>query len=106
MRQAKLLRSIVLYPLFLLVSVTILFPIIWMIYSSLKSSNDIFADVFALPKSFFPGNYVTVFTTGGMDVYFKNSLIVSIASVAGLLVFASLAAYAFSTFDFRFKTPL
>ena len=95
-----------LYPIFLLVAASILYPLIWMIYSSFKSDTDIFANVFALPKTFFTGNYVTVFTTGGMGTFFRNSLLVSVVSVAGLLVFCSLGAYAFANLNFKGKTPL
>jgi len=101
MRRTRLVKMGVLYPIFLLVTATILFPLVWMIYSSLKSDTDIFANVFALPKSLYFDNYKTVFTTGGMGIYFKNSLFVSTVSVAGLLVFSSMAAYAFATFNFR-----
>jgi ABC-type glycerol-3-phosphate transport system permease component len=106
MRRARIIRMVVLYPIFIFVTATILYPLIWMIYSSLKSDSDIFANVFALPSSLYFDNYKTVFTTGGMGIYFKNSLIVSIVSVAGLLVLASMAAYAFATFHFRGSTVL
>ena len=106
MRQRELLKRLVLYPIFILISLTILYPLAWMIYSSFKSNTDIFADVFALPWALYLKNYLTVFTTGGMDVYFKNSLLVSGISVAGLLLFSSLGAYAFATFEFRGKTAL
>lgn len=106
MRRAHYLKILLLYPLFVLVSVTILFPLAWMIYSSLKSDTDIFANVFALPRTLFLGNYATVFTTGGMAVYFKNSLIVAGISVAGLLFFCALGAYAFANLEFRGKTAL
>jgi len=101
MRRTRILKMIVLYPIFLLVTASILFPLVWMIYSSLKADADIFANVFALPKTLYFGNYLTVFTTGGMDIFFKNSLFISIVSVAGLLLFTSMAAYAFSMFEFR-----
>jgi ABC-type glycerol-3-phosphate transport system permease component len=106
MRRTRIIQAVILYPIFTLVALTILFPIFWMIYSSLKSSSDIFAAVFALPSQLFGGNYQTVFTSGGMGIYFKNSLIVTISSVAGLLLFTSLSAYAFATFNFRGKTAL
>lgn len=106
MRQRELIKRFILYPIFILISLTILYPLAWMIYSSLKSNTDIFADVFALPRTLYLKNYQTVFTTGGMDVYFKNSLLVSGISVAGLLLFSSLGAYAFATFEFRGKTAL
>jgi len=105
-RQRELLKRLILYPIFILISLTILYPLAWMIYSSFKSNTDIFADVFALPRSLYFKNYLTVFTTGGMDIYFKNSLLVTSVSVAGLLLFSSLGAYAFATFEFRGKTAL
>jgi ABC-type glycerol-3-phosphate transport system permease component len=106
MRQNNAIKGVVLYPIFLLLAALILYPIVWMIYSSFKANPDIFANVFALPSTLFLENYVTVFTKGAMGVYFRNSLLVSIVSVAGLLVFSSLAAYAFATFRFRGSTPL
>lgn len=101
MRQARFVRMVIFYPIFTLLALTILFPLFWMIYSSLKSDTDIFANVFALPTTIYLENYKTVFTTGGMDIYFKNSLIVSVVSVAGILVFASMAAYALAMFRLR-----
>ncbi len=106
MRRTNAVKMVVLYPIFLLLAAVILYPLVWMIYSSFKGNADIFADVFALPSGLFVDNYVTVFTEGEMDRYFRNSLVVSVLSVAGLLVFSSLAAYAFASFEFRGKTPL
>jgi ABC-type glycerol-3-phosphate transport system permease component len=106
MRQSNAIKGGVLYPIYLLLAALILYPIVWMIYSSFKANPDIFANVFALPSTLYLENYVTVFTKGAMGVYFRNSLLVSTVSVAGLLVFSSLAAYAFATFRFRGSTPL
>jgi ABC-type glycerol-3-phosphate transport system permease component len=41
-----------------------------------------------------------------MGVFFKNSLFVSIISVAGLMVLCAMGAYAFATFEFKGKTFL
>ena len=106
MRRNTSLKGIILYPLFLLLAAVILYPLVWMIYSSFKSNTDIFANVFALPSQLYLGNYITVFTEGAMGLYFRNSLLIAVVSVAGLLVLSSLAAYAFATFRFRGSTPL
>jgi ABC-type glycerol-3-phosphate transport system permease component len=106
MRQSNAIKGGVLYPIYLLLAALILYPIVWMIYSSFKANPDIFANVFALPSTLYLENYVTVFTKGAMGVSFRNSLLVSTVSVAGLLVFSSLAAYAFATLRFRGSTPL
>ena len=106
MRRNSTFKGLILYPLFLLLAAIILYPLVWMIYSSFKSNTDIFANVFALPNQLYLGNYVTVFTEGAMGLYFRNSLLIAVVSVAGLLVLSSLAAYAFATFRFRGSTPL
>lgn len=106
MQRSNTIKGLVLYPVFLLLAAAILYPLVWMIYSSFKDNPAIFANVFALPSSLYLGNYVTVFTEGMMGLYFRNSLLISVVSVAGLLVFSSLAAYAFATFRFRGSTPL
>ena len=100
------IKMLALYPIFLLIAAVILYPLVWMIYSSFKPNADIFADVFGLPTNFYPGNYITVFTKGAMGTYFRNSLFISGLSVIGLIAFSSLAAYAFATFRFRGSTAL
>ncbi|HJW91492.1 MAG TPA: carbohydrate ABC transporter permease [Anaerolineales bacterium] len=106
MHRSKRLQMILFYPVYLLVTFTILYPLAWMIYSSLKSDTDIFANVFALPKILYLENYITVFVKGGMDVFFRNSLFISITSVTGLLIICSMAAYAFANMHFKGKTAL
>jgi multiple sugar transport system permease protein len=101
MRRTNGAKMLVLYPIYLLLAILILYPLVWMFYSSFKGNADIFANVFALPTEFFLGNYITVFTEGAMGIYFRNSLFISVASVIGLVAFSSLAAYAFATFRFR-----
>ena len=106
MRRNTPVKMLVLYPIFLILTALILYPLVWMAYSSFKGNADIFANVFALPSELFLGNYITVFTKGAMGLYFRNSLLISIVSVIGLIAFSSLAAYAFATFRFKGGTPL
>ncbi|MDQ2653175.1 MAG: carbohydrate ABC transporter permease [Chloroflexota bacterium] len=106
MRRPNVIKGLILYPLLLVLAAVILYPLVWMLYSSFKSNTDIFANVFALPSQLYLGNYITVFTEGAMGLYFRNSLIIAVISVAGLLVISSLAAYAFATFRFRGSTAL
>jgi len=106
MRRGTAIKMAIFYPFFLLISAVILYPLVWMVYSSFKSNDNIFSDVFALPQALYLGNYQTVFSEGAMGTYFKNSLLISVTSVAGLLAFSALAAYAFATFEFRAKNVL
>ncbi len=75
MQRPNTTKGLILYPIFLLISALILYPLVWMTYSSFKGNADIFANVFALPRELYLGNYVTVFTKGAMGLYFRNSLL-------------------------------
>ena len=81
-----------------------LFPIYWLITSSLKKSSD----VIKMPPDWFPtsinfSNYVDVFSNQPALKWTFNSIIVATVSTIGLVVVSSMAAYAFSKLDFKFK---
>src|SRR5947209_6042285 len=85
LRPADLGRGVVLYPVFTAVAVVILFPVVWMVYSSFKSNAEIFDDVFALPRRLRLDNYAQVVTNAGLGGWFANSVLVTVVSVLGLL---------------------
>jgi ABC-type glycerol-3-phosphate transport system permease component len=106
LRISTVAKAVLLYPIFIALSVIILFPLVWMFYSSFKSNADIFADVFALPKGLYLENYKDVFQLAGLGSFFKSSVIVSVVSVLGLLALSTTAAYAFAFMNFRGKSIL
>ncbi|MFH0755015.1 MAG: carbohydrate ABC transporter permease [Candidatus Omnitrophota bacterium] len=91
----------VLVHLFLMtVAVSCLFPVFWMVRSSLMSNATIFSN-----QSFFPyewnwHNYVMAWTRGNFGIYFLNSILYSVSVVVGIVLVASLAAFAFSRLHF------
>ncbi|MFD7512371.1 carbohydrate ABC transporter permease [Streptomyces sp. NPDC059853] len=82
-----------------------LYPVLWMISSSLKPEELIFREPGLWPSSFTFDNF-----GNGWDAlrypfshYFLNSAIITGASIVGNLVACSLAAYAFARLEFPFK---
>ncbi len=72
-----------------------LFPVYWMFTFSLKNNTEIFGEnVAGLPKYWLWSNYGTAMKTGRMDVYFLNSVIVSVATIVITLIVALMATYA------------
>ena len=106
LRPADIVKAVVLYPVFTVLAVVILFPVVWMVYSSFKSNGAIFDNVFALPTSFFLDNYTKVIKGAGLANWFRSSVVVTVISVLGLLVLSSMAAYAFAMMRFRGKSAL
>jgi raffinose/stachyose/melibiose transport system permease protein len=87
-----------------LLSLTCIFPVAWMTYSSLKTKTEFAQSVLALPRDPQFSNYVRAFQIGEMNIYFFNSLIISALSVATIVVTAFLAAYALARYTFRLRS--
>jgi multiple sugar transport system permease protein len=86
-----------------------MYPIGWLISSSLKPSDLIFTDTGLWPKEVTVTNFIEGWRGVGRNVFsvfFRNSLFLSAVSVAGNVASCSLAAYAFSRLDFTFKKVL
>ena len=82
------------------------FPVVWMISSSLKTQQTVFRDYSLIPKTAHLHNYVLAWTQGQFGTYFLNSLFYSVTIVLGVVGLATLAAYAFSRFTFKGKDVL
>jgi ABC-type glycerol-3-phosphate transport system permease component len=78
----------------------IIAPLSWLTMSVLKSSDTIVGDPFALPVSFSWQNVVDAWNVGQFATLFRNSILVTLVSVFGILVLEGLAAYAFARLDF------
>ncbi|GIP31728.1 carbohydrate ABC transporter permease [Paenibacillus sp. J2TS4] len=101
-RKNLLIKRSITYVLLTLATVLLVFPFIWMISTSFKSSAEIFAEV---PK-WFPNeptleNYRTLFQETGFMQYFKNSVIVAISTTIVTLFIAIFFSYGLSRFKFR-----
>jgi ABC-type glycerol-3-phosphate transport system permease component len=105
-QQNRWVAPSVIYLVFAVFTVVVLYPLIWMFYTSFKEQWQIFQDPFALPGSLNMANYKEAWTRGNFGLYFFNSVFVTIPSVLGILLVSSLAAYAFARFKFRGSTAL
>ena len=84
-----------------------IFPFIWMILCSFKTS----AEVIQFPPKFFPShlsfaNYAKAFSMEPFGRYFFNSIVVMIMSVATTTITSILGAFAFSRLNLPFKEIL
>jgi raffinose/stachyose/melibiose transport system permease protein len=69
--------------------------------SGFKSNAEIYATPFSLPASFSPANLVAIWEQTRFARYLLNSLIVTVCSVASILVIGTMAAYALARYRFR-----
>lgn len=105
-RERRARRSGLLKHLFLAAcSLIMIYPLLWMLASSLKPDNEIFGQLSLLPNEFIWENYpkgwdglYISFTT-----FFLNSTFVTVLAVIGNLISCSFAAYAFARLEFTGK---
>jgi len=102
----KISVNTIIHVFLLTVSVTCIFPLLWMISSSLKTQETIFKDMSIIPKVLHFENYYQAWIEGGFGRYFLNSLIYTVAVVIGIIIISSMAAYAFSRLKFVGKNFL
>ena len=92
------------WTLIILLVIAQVYPFVYVMISSFKSLDDFRQrPAYALPSSFYIGNYITVFTKSHMLTYFKNSIIVLIGVLVPLLLIALMAGFALSKIKFKGK---
>lgn len=94
--------------LFAIISVIMLFPLIWAFSTSLKSDHDALVNALSLlPKEgIHLSNYKEVFSIIPYMTYLKNSVIVSISTIVITILTSIMAAYAFSRLHFKGREVL
>ncbi|MEU3985971.1 carbohydrate ABC transporter permease [Streptomyces sp. NPDC026672] len=89
------------------VSVLWLVPLLWAVYTSLRSYGDTAKNgYFSLPHSFGFGNFKDAWTQSGMPHFFWNSVLITVPAVLGTLLFSAAVAFFVTRFDFRLNLAL
>ncbi|TWD11694.1 hypothetical protein FB570_1241, partial [Streptomyces sp. T12] len=67
-----------------------LIPLLWAVYTSLRSYEDTASNgYFSLPRSFGVDNYTDAWTQSGMPHFFWNSVLITVPAVLGTLLFSA-----------------
>ena len=96
----KVVVNLVIHLFLLTIAASCIFPLLWMISSSLKTQETIFRDMSLIPKELHFENYYLAWQEGGFGRYTLNSILYTTSVVIGIIIIASLAAYAFSRLKF------
>ncbi len=96
--------KIILHLILILISVTMLIPFLWMVVSSLKTNNE----MFAIPPKWLPEhwafeNYVYMFSAAPWMKYFFNTVWITAMTILGQIFICSMGAYSFARLNFKGK---
>jgi raffinose/stachyose/melibiose transport system permease protein len=80
-----------------------IFPLVWIVMTSLKSTPELYQDPFSIPRAWKWSNYRDAWVYAKMGSYFLNSVFVTLLSTVVVLFLSSTFAYVLARFDFPFK---
>jgi raffinose/stachyose/melibiose transport system permease protein len=87
-------------------SLFVLTPVFLVVVTALKDRGQIVRDPLGLPVVYIWQNFPRAWENGHFGLYFRNSLMITLPVVVGVLAFSLLAAYAFALLSFRGKNAL
>lgn len=90
----------------ILYSVTCIFPVIWMAYSSLKSTKDFESNIIGLPKVLHFENYATILSGTDLPLYMLNTIRNTALSLFFIVIFGFVNGFIMSRYRFRGRGPL
>lgn len=103
-KRKRAVKSGIQWVLAIAVLIIIVFPIYWMLVSSVKSQEEILLSVPTLwPKEFHFENYVNVLRRGNFAKYYLNTAVMTAGILIGQVVTGIFAGYGFSKGKFKGK---
>lgn len=107
--KKKKVTTILTHAVMILLGICMLYPLIWMFFSSFKSNAEIFGSISLLPKEPVWDTFIKGWQGAGRISYttfYINSFLIVIPTVLLTVFSSSLVAYGFARFQFRHKKAL
>lgn len=103
--SAAQIRKLLSYIVLSLGATIALVPFLWMVLKSVMSLGESMSSTF-IPTEIHLENYVQAWQIGNFSEYFINSILITVITLAGEILFSILAAYAFARIDFPGKNVI
>jgi raffinose/stachyose/melibiose transport system permease protein len=100
------LELLLVYGLLALVLVETLYPLLWVLFGSLKTKPEILANIWGPPSALHWSNYAEAWRIAGMGSRLANSLIVTGCALGLLVLAATPCAYALTRLKFRGRAAI
>ncbi len=86
--------KIISYLILVIYTVIVAYPIIFMFFTSFKTNEEFFVNLFGPPQSINFSNYIIAWEVGKLGLYFGNSVLVTVVSVIFTTILSLLGGYA------------
>jgi raffinose/stachyose/melibiose transport system permease protein len=90
--RRRLASSVVVWVLLVVLALVVIYPLLWMVFSSFKDNSEVFGHPWGFPSQLRWHNFVAA-GNAGVVRYFTNSVIVTAASIVTTTLISAWAAY-------------
>jgi len=97
------------YIILIIVGFIMIYPLLWLFFSTFKTNNEIFSSTRLLPEKFILSGYIDGWKGSGQftfGYFMLNTFKMVIPTVLVTIISSSIVAYGFARFDFPFKNFL
>ncbi|NLO39522.1 MAG: carbohydrate ABC transporter permease [Ruminiclostridium sp.] len=104
-QRKKALGSFLFYAVLIGLSITCIYPLLWLAMNSLKTNSELFNNPWWFGESFRFSNYATAWTAGKIGKSFINSTLVAVSSVGITIIVSSMAAFGLTRLKWKLSNP-
>ena len=105
-RVKNIMVNVITHGILIIIALSCIFPVFWMLSSSLKTQEEIFNKMTLFPEHWMWSNYAIAWVKSEFGHYFLNSLIYTVTGVVGVVFISSMAAYGFARLEIWGKNIL
>ena len=101
-KRVRKIKTVIQYVLAIIVMLVVMFPLYWMLISSVKSQEEILLlEPTLWPREFYFENYINVFQRANFGKYYYNTIVMTAGLLISQIITGIFAAYGFSKGKFK-----
>lgn len=101
-KRVRKIKTLIQYVLAIIVMLVVMFPLYWMLISSVKSQEEILLlEPTLWPREFHFENYINVFQRANFGKYYYNTIVMTAGLLISQIITGIFAAYGFSKGKFK-----
>lgn len=105
-KNVNQVNKIFIYLIFIIISFFVIYPLVYVVSGAFAPGNSMASlNIVPFLDGFTLSHFTHLFTRTDYGKWFLNTLIISVETSLATIIVASLSAYVFSRFQFKFKKP-
>ena len=96
-----LVRRAITQLVFVFYGIVVIFPMVWLLYTAFKTTEELFASAWSLPAVWSLANFTEAWNEAQIGDFFWNSIFVTVSTLLLQLFLGSMASYSLAKYQFK-----